>query len=109
MAARALSRRLGVEPSCTNTDVRQAYKKKALVHHPDRNGGVQSELFLRLKQAYDVLVDGRVVTLPRNFSWLWPGALAVSSTPKHGAQVGALRAALGVTLVITLTEEQPLR
>ena len=41
-----------------NADVRSAYKKKALVHHPDRNGGVQSDEFLRLKQAYDVLIDG---------------------------------------------------
>ena len=48
---------LGVDPSCTEADVRAAYKKRALVHHPDRNGGVQSEEFLRLKQAYDVLID----------------------------------------------------
>ncbi len=37
--------------------MRKAYKKKALVHHPDRNGGETSELFLRLKAAYDTLVD----------------------------------------------------
>ena len=49
--------RLGLETSCTEQDVRQAYKKKALVHHPDRNGGVQSDEFLRLKQAYDNLID----------------------------------------------------
>jgi len=48
---------LGLQPSCTEADVRSAYKKKALVHHPDRNGGNQSDEFLRLKQAYDVLVD----------------------------------------------------
>ena len=48
---------LGLKPSCNEQDVRQAYKKKALVHHPDRNGGQQSEEFLRLKQAYDILVD----------------------------------------------------
>jgi curved DNA-binding protein CbpA len=27
------------------------------VHHPDRNGGVQSDEFIRLKQAYDNLID----------------------------------------------------
>ena len=48
---------LGLQPSATEADIRSAYKKKALVHHPDRNGGEQSEQFLRLKQAYDTLVD----------------------------------------------------
>ena len=38
-------------------DMKKAYKKKALIHHPDRNGGVQSDEFLRLKQAYDNLID----------------------------------------------------
>lgn len=52
-----LYEQLGLEPSCTVEDVRSAYKKKALVHHPDRNGGVQSDEFLRLKQAYDQLID----------------------------------------------------
>lgn len=48
---------LGLQPSATEQDIRSAYKKKALVHHPDRNGGVQSDEFLRLKQAYDMLID----------------------------------------------------
>ena len=42
---------LGIKPSATEADVRAAYKKLALVHHPDRNGGVQSDEFLRLKQS----------------------------------------------------------
>jgi len=48
---------LGLTPACTEAEVKTAYKKKALVHHPDRNGGVQSDEFLRLKSAYDVLID----------------------------------------------------
>jgi hypothetical protein len=48
---------LGVTQAATEVEIKAAYKKKALVHHPDRNGGVQSDLFLRLKSAYDVLVD----------------------------------------------------
>ena len=55
------------------------------------------------------LDDGKVVTLPRNFSWLWPGEVAVSSTLEHGPQVAALNAPLGVTLVVTLIKEEPLR
>ena len=37
--------------------MRSAYKKKALAHHPDRKGGVQSDEFIRIKSAYEVLVD----------------------------------------------------
>jgi protein-tyrosine phosphatase len=53
------------------------------------------------------LDDYRQVRMMRNFSFLIPGQLAVSSTPKRYEHVGALRH-LGVTLVVTLTEEEPL-
>ena len=48
---------LGLDESCTEQDVRTAYRKKALTHHPDRNGGKSTDLFLRIKTAFDVLVD----------------------------------------------------
>ncbi|KAL1514489.1 hypothetical protein AB1Y20_003588 [Prymnesium parvum] len=48
---------LGLSPDCQEAEVRAAYKKHALQHHPDRNGGHQSELFLKIKTAYDVLSD----------------------------------------------------
>lgn len=47
------------------------------------------------------------VRMMRNFSFLIPGQLAVSSTPKCREHVDALRH-LGVTLVVTLTQEEPL-
>jgi len=47
------------------------------------------------------------VRMMRNFSFLIPGQLAVSSTPKRREHIDALRH-LGVTLVITLTQEEPL-
>ena len=54
------------------------------------------------RKRLDVPLDnGKVVTLPRNFSWLWPGEVAVSSTLEHGPQVAALNAPLGVTLVVS--------
>ncbi|KIY95355.1 hypothetical protein MNEG_12607 [Monoraphidium neglectum] len=43
----------------------------------------------------------------RNTSWLVPGVLMASSTPKRPEHIHAL-AALGIGLVITLTEEEPL-
>ena len=48
---------LGVSKSASEEEIKKAYRKLALVHHPDRNGGNESELFLQLKIAYDVLVD----------------------------------------------------
>jgi hypothetical protein len=50
------------------------------------------------------LEDGRSVRMMRNFSFLFLNQLAVASTPKRKEQIDALRH-LGVSLVITLTEE----
>ncbi|GIL69057.1 hypothetical protein Vretimale_17378 [Volvox reticuliferus] len=47
------------------------------------------------------------VALPRNTSWVVPGVLAGGSTPKNADQITALYS-LGVGLIITLTEEEPL-
>ena len=48
---------LDLGPDCQIEDIKKAYRKLALAHHPDRNGGVESIDFLRIKTAYDVLVD----------------------------------------------------
>jgi hypothetical protein len=45
------------------------------------------------------------VLMPKNLSWLWPGEVAVSSTPKSVEQVKAFEDALNLGLVITLTRE----
>ena len=49
--------RLGLTPACTEAEIKTAYKKKALVHHPDRNGGDrQHEARLnRVVEAYQLL------------------------------------------------------
>lgn len=46
--------------------------------------------------------------LPRFFSWLLPFRLAVMSTPRKQEDIETL-AALNIGLVVTLTEEEPLR
>lgn len=45
--------------------------------------------------------------LPRFFSWILPQRLAAMSTPKREADIDTL-ATMGVTTVLTLTEEEPL-
>src|SRR5262249_36465867 len=50
---------LGVERHCTETDLKSAYRKLALLHHPDRNQGSKDaeEKFKEAAEAYAVLSD----------------------------------------------------
>ncbi|CAJ1351478.1 unnamed protein product [Effrenium voratum] len=48
---------LGVDPSASSSEIRQAYRKLALAKHPDR-GGDPAE-FARLSKAYEVLSDAK--------------------------------------------------
>lgn len=48
------------------------------------------------------------VVLPRNFSFLWEREVAISSTPKTAEQIRALSEHFRTSLVVTLTEEEPL-
>jgi len=47
---------LGVDPTASQTEIRQAYKKLAMKLHPDRPNG-NAEAFLPVQAAYDVLGD----------------------------------------------------
>ena len=46
---------LGVEPTATPDEIKSAYRKQAIKHHPDSGG--DSEQFQKLSEAYDVLKD----------------------------------------------------
>ena len=46
---------LGLEPSATADEIRTAYRRLAMKHHPDRNGDPVE--FKRVKNAYEVLSD----------------------------------------------------
>ncbi|GMH44070.1 hypothetical protein BSKO_12004 [Bryopsis sp. KO-2023] len=45
----------GVES--TESEIKKAYRKKALVKHPDKNPNANPEEFLQIQQAYDLLSD----------------------------------------------------
>jgi curved DNA-binding protein CbpA len=49
-------RALGLSPQCSLEEIRQAYKKKALICHPDKNPAGE-EQFKQITQAYDLLSD----------------------------------------------------
>jgi DnaJ-class molecular chaperone len=50
---------LGVAPGSTEEEIRRAYRRLALQHHPDRNPGDRqaAERFKEISEAYAVLVD----------------------------------------------------
>src|ERR1700704_3078249 len=51
---------LGVERTCTEVDLKVAFRKAAMIHHPDRNPGDKDceHRFKELNEAYEVLKDG---------------------------------------------------
>ena len=60
------------------------------------------------RKKYVVETEAGPVELMRNLSWLVPNQILAASTPKTDRHIDALHQALGISLVITLTEEEPL-
>ena len=51
---------LGVNRDASEEDIKKAYRKLAMKHHPDRNSDKGSEdKFKEAKEAYEVLTDAR--------------------------------------------------
>lgn len=48
---------LGLTADAKDADIRKAYKSKAKKLHPDTNGGIESEEFVKMKKAYDILIN----------------------------------------------------
>lgn len=50
---------LGVEKNATADEIKKAYRKKAMEHHPDRHNGDKSKEaeFKKINEAYAVLSD----------------------------------------------------
>ena len=59
MAKRDYYEVLGVERGAGDSEIKSAYRKLALKHHPDRNQGdaAAEELFKEASEAYEILSD----------------------------------------------------
>jgi protein-tyrosine phosphatase len=94
--------------ACTEAETREQDKDDQVDDDQLSSGSsANNNLFDPRSRVVVKLDDHRQVRMMRNFSFLIPGQLAISSTPKSREHVEALRH-LGVTLVVTLTEEDPL-
>lgn len=82
-------------------------RERVVVIYPAE--GCQGKPYIRrLGTVREVSLNRHAVRMPRNLSWLWKDEVAVASTPKSADQIEAFQRAMGVRLVITLTEEEPL-
>ena len=59
---------LGVPNNATKDDIRKAWRKLSLKHHPDKNGGVPSELCKKINEAYNILSNDIDKTDNKQFS-----------------------------------------
>ena len=46
---------LMLEPPCSPTDLRKAYHKMSLIHHPDKGGDAHK--FIQIRNAYELLLS----------------------------------------------------
>jgi DnaJ-class molecular chaperone len=47
---------LDIPKTASHDEIKKAYRKMAMKHHPDRNGGDDTQ-FKKIQEAYDVLID----------------------------------------------------
>ncbi len=81
---------LGVSRDANESDIKKAYRKLALKHHPDRNPGDKSasEKFKQLNQAYETLKDQKKRSFYDKYGTDDPETASSQSSGGHGAGSG---------------------
>ena len=46
---------LGIDEDSEDEDIKKAFRKKALIHHPDKGG--DPEEFRKVREAYEILIN----------------------------------------------------
>lgn len=48
---------LNISKGSTQKEVKQAWRKLSMIHHPDRNNGTESDLYKKINAGYEILSD----------------------------------------------------
>lgn len=69
---------LEVDRSASQEEIKKAYRKLSLKHHPDKNGGVDNEMFQKINEAYETLCDPQ-----KRESYDFMGSSPMGGMPHH--------------------------
>jgi len=83
-SSKSLYKTLGVSPDATENDIRKAYRKAALKHHPDKGG--DEATFKKISEAYDILSDA---DKRRQYDQFGDAGMGQSGAPPQYGQHGS--------------------
>jgi len=78
---------LGIGKSASDDEIKKAFRKKAVEHHPDKQGGDEAK-FKEINEAYEVLKDERKRQRYDQFGHAGVGSSAASDGPAGNPYAG---------------------
>ncbi|KAK5075076.1 hypothetical protein LTR64_001281 [Lithohypha guttulata] len=76
---------LGVASSSTESEVKQAYRKSALLHHPDKAGPESTARFQTLRTAYEQIIEKGFATIKTSSATQTPERSHQSENERWGS------------------------